>query len=97
MVSQTEKDKKTRSNLINECKELLQKKYENKLPPHVHTHSPVDEVCHPVVLHYVQKCNQKMSEISELKKTCEEKKGVPTSADTHLITPYTIYLLRKFE
>ena len=38
-----------------------------------------------------------MSEISELKKTCEEKKGVPTSADTRLITPYTIYLLRKFE
>ena len=38
-----------------------------------------------------------MSEISELKKTCEEKKGVPTSADTRLITPYTIYLLRKLE
>ena len=38
-----------------------------------------------------------MSEISELKKTCEEKKGVPTGADTRLITPYTIYLLRKFE
>ena len=31
-----------------------------------------------------------MSEISELKKTCEEKKGVPTSADTRLITPHDL-------
>ena len=38
-----------------------------------------------------------MSEISELKKTCEEKKGVPTSADTRLIIPYTSYLWHGLE
>ena len=27
----------------------------------------------------------------------EEEKGVPTGADTRLITPYKIYLLRGYE